>query len=207
MRRIVLLSLLLGLAGCGYNTWDKLPFISGSNPNLPAGDSENMRRAMGQVANVEPLTPEPGDVWPGPIKPPPTLQDLESQSRAAGAAAAGAAADGQQHAAASHTAEHPPLPSGRRPSGDIARRSPTATGQPNTMAPPPGRAGLPDQQGSGGIDRRHQQLPDASPRRAAASRSWCRTAMAPARSSIRTARSRPCPLRSDAAAWQMATPH
>jgi hypothetical protein len=82
MRRIVFLGLLLTLAGCGggYHTWYNLPFTTGSNPNLPPGDSENMRRAMGQSANVEPLTTEPGDVWPGPIKPPPTLQDLESQT-------------------------------------------------------------------------------------------------------------------------------
>lgn len=82
MRRIVCFGLLLMLAGCGggYTTWYNLPFTTGSNPHLPPGDSENMRRAMGQTANVEPLTTEPGDVWPGPIKPPPTLQDLESQT-------------------------------------------------------------------------------------------------------------------------------
>jgi hypothetical protein len=82
MRRIVFLGLLLTLAGCGggFSTWHDLPFTTGSNPNLPPGDSENMRRAMGEPSAVEPLTTEPGDVWPGPIKPPPTLQDLESQS-------------------------------------------------------------------------------------------------------------------------------
>jgi hypothetical protein len=82
MRHIVFLGLLLMLAGCGgeYSTWHDLPFTTGSNPNMPAGDSENIRRAMGEPAPVEPLTPEAGDVWPGPIKPPPTLQDLESQS-------------------------------------------------------------------------------------------------------------------------------
>ena len=81
MRRIVFLGLLLPLAGCGggLSTWHDLPFTTGSNPNLPPGDSENMRRAMGESATVEPLTTEPGDVWPGPIKPPPTLQDLENQ--------------------------------------------------------------------------------------------------------------------------------
>jgi hypothetical protein len=79
MRRIVFLGLLLMLAGCGdYSTWSDLPFTTGSNPHFPAGDSENMRRVMGNTAITEPLTPEPGDVWPGPIKPPPTLQDLEN---------------------------------------------------------------------------------------------------------------------------------
>jgi hypothetical protein len=82
MRRIVFLGLLLTLAGCvdGLNAWHDTPFSSGSNPNLPAGDSENMRRVMGDTATSEPLTTEPGDVWPGPIKPPPTLQDLENQN-------------------------------------------------------------------------------------------------------------------------------
>jgi hypothetical protein len=82
MWRFVCFSLLLMLAGCGggYHTWSDLPFTTGSNPNLPAGDSENMRRVQGQTANIQPLTPEPGDVWPGPIKPPPTLQDLENQN-------------------------------------------------------------------------------------------------------------------------------
>lgn len=81
MRHIVFLGLLLTLAGCGggLNTWHDLPFTTGSNPNLPPGNSENMRRAMGESSAVQPLRPEPGDVWPGPIKPPPTLQDLESQ--------------------------------------------------------------------------------------------------------------------------------
>lgn len=82
MRPIALLALLLTLSGCGgsYNTWHDLPFTTGSNPNRPPGNSENMRRVMGETANVQPLTTEPGDVWPGPIQPPPTLQDLETQS-------------------------------------------------------------------------------------------------------------------------------
>ena len=49
------------------------------NPNRPVGDSENMRRVKGQPTDVEPLVPEPGNVWPGPAKPEPTLQDLEQQ--------------------------------------------------------------------------------------------------------------------------------
>jgi hypothetical protein len=81
MPRFVVLGLVLTLAGCGggLNTWHDLPFTTGSNPNLPPGDSENMRRVMGGTANMQPLTPEAGDVWPGPIATPPTLQDLEGQ--------------------------------------------------------------------------------------------------------------------------------
>lgn len=77
MRRFAFTCLCLALSGCGYHTWYNVPFTSGTNPNIPAGDSENMRRVEGQQANAPVLTPEPGDIWPGPITPEPTLQDLE----------------------------------------------------------------------------------------------------------------------------------
>jgi hypothetical protein len=51
--------------------------FSSGNPNGPIGDSENMRLVRGQAASVEPLGPEPGNIWPGPIGPMPTLQDFE----------------------------------------------------------------------------------------------------------------------------------
>jgi hypothetical protein len=79
MRRIALTCLCLSLSGCGYSTWSDPPFTTGRNPNMPAGDSENMRRAMGEQVGVKPLTPEAGDIWPGPIQAPPTLQDIEQQ--------------------------------------------------------------------------------------------------------------------------------
>jgi hypothetical protein len=79
MRRIALACLCLSLPGCGYGTWSNPPFTTGHNPNRPVGDSENIRRAMGEQVEAKPLTPEPGDVWPGPIQPPPTLQDIEQQ--------------------------------------------------------------------------------------------------------------------------------
>jgi hypothetical protein len=81
MRRIAFTCLCLALSGCGYNTWWNVPFTSGSNPNFPAGDSENMRRVTGEEVEVQPLTPEPGDIWPGPLKPEPTLQELEQQGQ------------------------------------------------------------------------------------------------------------------------------
>jgi hypothetical protein len=79
MRRIALLGLALTLSGCGYATWWNPPFSGGSNPNLPLGDSENMRRVMGNAAPTEPLLTEPGDIWPGQLQPAPTLQDLETK--------------------------------------------------------------------------------------------------------------------------------
>jgi hypothetical protein len=78
MRRIASLTLALTLSGCGYNTWWNPSFTGGYNPNQPASDSENMRRAQGQEPSVSPLTTEPGDIWPGPLAPAPTLKDLEA---------------------------------------------------------------------------------------------------------------------------------
>lgn len=69
---------LLLLSGCtGYHTWWNAPFTTGSNPNLPRGDSETMRRVMGAQIAPATLRPESGDIWPGPSKPEPTLQELE----------------------------------------------------------------------------------------------------------------------------------
>lgn len=79
MRRIAFACLCFAVSGCGYNTWSDPPFSSGSNPNRPIGDSENMRRVMGEQVQAPALTPEPGDIWPGPLPPSPTLQDLEQQ--------------------------------------------------------------------------------------------------------------------------------
>ncbi|HET7880764.1 MAG TPA: hypothetical protein VFL55_07740 [Acetobacteraceae bacterium] len=79
MRRIALTCLCLALSGCGYNTWWNPPFTTGTNPNMPVGNSENMRRVIGDEVETPVLTPEPGDIWPGPLKPEPTLQELEQQ--------------------------------------------------------------------------------------------------------------------------------
>jgi hypothetical protein len=81
MRRIMMFGLLIALGGCeGYNTWWNPPFTSGTNPNMPRGDSINLRRVMGAYVAVTPLTPEPGDIWPGPVPEMPTLQDVERDS-------------------------------------------------------------------------------------------------------------------------------
>jgi hypothetical protein len=79
MRHIALLSLALGLSGCGYSTWWNPPFSGGYDPNRPVGDSENLRRVMGEASTVPPLTTEPGDIWPGPLPPAPTLKELVNE--------------------------------------------------------------------------------------------------------------------------------
>ncbi|HTC11466.1 MAG TPA: hypothetical protein VK726_22110 [Acetobacteraceae bacterium] len=147
MRPIALLTLLLTLTGCGggYNTWHDLPFSTGSNPNLPPGNSENIRRVMGETANVEPLATEPGDVWPGPIQPPPTLEDLETQ---------GGSTTGQPMPPVGSST--PPMPSSvpnmptlpsQAPSATLPGQS-SVTGIPSGQAPQPGQV-VPTNQGLG----------------------------------------------------------
>jgi hypothetical protein len=145
MRPIALFALLLTLTGCGggFNTWHDLPFSTGSNPNLPPGNSENMRRVMGETANVQPLTPEPGDVWPGPIRPPPTLQDLESTGGQPGQPLAPA---GSSTPLMPSTVPIMPLPS-QTPSTRLPAPS-SVTGAPSAQAPQPGQV-VPTNQGLG----------------------------------------------------------
>ncbi len=84
MRHFAFTCLCLALTGCGYSTWSDLPFTTGSNPHMPAGDSENMRRVIGVQADAPPLAPQAGNIWPGPLPPAPTLQDLEQQGTPSG---------------------------------------------------------------------------------------------------------------------------
>ncbi|CAH2600156.1 conserved exported protein of unknown function [Rhodovastum atsumiense] len=88
MRRIVLPGLVLLLAGC--ESYAGSPFVGfggfiadthsfQANPNRPVGDSPNVLRVEGRTAEVEPLTPEAGNVWPGQAPPEPTLQDIQHQ--------------------------------------------------------------------------------------------------------------------------------
>lgn len=70
---------LLTLSGCAFQEWDRLPYFAGSDPYAPRGDTENMRRALGQPVAVNPLRPDTGNVWPGPLPPTPSLADLQKQ--------------------------------------------------------------------------------------------------------------------------------
>jgi len=80
MRRLASVTFILALSGCGYNTWWNPPLTGGYSPNRPTSESENMRRVLGDISTVEPMTTEPGDIWPGPLPPAPTLKDLEATS-------------------------------------------------------------------------------------------------------------------------------
>lgn len=80
MRRIALLGLVFALPGCaGFGDFLGDTMTYRTQPNLPLANSENARRVMGLESSIEPLVPEPGNVWPGPVAPTPTLQDLEKQ--------------------------------------------------------------------------------------------------------------------------------
>ncbi|WP_201727854.1 hypothetical protein [Acidocella sp. C78] len=69
------LLLLSGCAGVGnYLSSTLNPF---GDPNAPAGDAVNMQRARGDNVAVQPLRPEPGDVWPGKAAPIPTLGEIQ----------------------------------------------------------------------------------------------------------------------------------
>jgi hypothetical protein len=77
MRRAVVFSLLLlqtGCAGFGKLMADDATF-PGANPNLPAGDAENLRRAQGVGVAERPILPQGGNMWPGAPAPLPTLGD------------------------------------------------------------------------------------------------------------------------------------
>lgn len=70
-----LLLLLSGCAGMGnymHSTLD--PF---GDPNAPASDTINMQRARGNEVAVQPILPQPGDVWPGKLQPVPTLGEIQ----------------------------------------------------------------------------------------------------------------------------------
>lgn len=71
-------SLLFMLSGCAgmrnylHSTLD--PF---GDPNAPASDAINMQRARGEQVAVQPVRPQPGDVWPGQLQPVPTLGEIQ----------------------------------------------------------------------------------------------------------------------------------
>src|SRR5580698_9979638 len=121
MRRIALAYLCLALSACGYSTWSDLPFSSGTNPNFPTGDSENMRRVMGARVETPVLPPEP------------TLQELEQQGQQSGPERP---VPGSPQFQAAPPPNLPPLPS-RGSSTPPGSNQPGASRLPAPTAPPP----------------------------------------------------------------------
>ena len=78
---VALILLLPGCADFGDFVGDTLTYDT--NPNLPAGNSENMRRVMGSETPVGVLQTEPGNVWPTGVESAPTLQELEQETNGA----------------------------------------------------------------------------------------------------------------------------
>ncbi len=75
-RTTALLGLTLLLAGCsGVGDYLHDTFSMEQMPNAPVGDSENLRRIRGDQPVIDPLTPEPGNIWPGPVKMQPSLMN------------------------------------------------------------------------------------------------------------------------------------
>ncbi len=75
------------LSGCHYASSPLVGFPGfigdthtfANSPNSPRNGIENIRRASGQAVPIEPLMPEPGNVWPGPPTAEPTLADMQKQ--------------------------------------------------------------------------------------------------------------------------------
>ncbi|ABQ31029.1 hypothetical protein ICJ77_15570 [Acidiphilium multivorum] len=71
-------SLVLLLSGCaGVGNYFNSTLNPLGDPNAPAGDAINMQRARGNEVAVQPLRPQPGDVWPGKLAPVPTLGEIQ----------------------------------------------------------------------------------------------------------------------------------
>ena len=85
MRRTALIvpmfGIMLALPACtGLDDFLARTFSTAENPHKPAGDSLNMRRVQGLVADAAPLVPENGNVWPRGVERLPTLQDIEPEN-------------------------------------------------------------------------------------------------------------------------------
>lgn len=142
MRRVAYLGLVVLLPGCA-GTGEFLRnthTFPGTNRNLPMADSQNVRRALGNPVDVEPLLPEPGNVWPSQEREAPTLQDLQREpSPAAGGGFQPTDVPGAQ----------PGLPAGRQPRPQ-GSSTPPGSPQPGASAlPRPGVQPLPSQRTPG----------------------------------------------------------
>ncbi|CAK7191973.1 hypothetical protein COMNV_00154 [Commensalibacter sp. Nvir] len=73
----------LTLSGCSGldKFFDDTVTLSGSNPDAPKGDSENLLRARGKFVDTAPILQQTGNIWPS--RPPalPTLSDVSSDEK------------------------------------------------------------------------------------------------------------------------------
>ena len=90
MRRIAFALIPLLLAGCsnelGNPTVGMGGFLSDTfalhgGANRPAIDSLNGQRVMGKDVELDPLLPEPGNVWPGALPPSRTMGELQREEQ------------------------------------------------------------------------------------------------------------------------------
>ncbi len=152
MRRTALFGLLLLLPGCtGLGEYLDHTFnFARRNPNQPMADSENVRRALGQTPEVEPMLPEPGNIWPGQQAPDPTLADLQQEQ--------GTATQRGFEPTVVPGAE-PGLPAGRQPRpAPRGSSTPPGSNQPGAdplpragVLPPPPQSSVPGRGPQGGV--------------------------------------------------------
>ncbi len=77
----------MALGGCHYAANPLAgagPFVAETHTfhrvdNEAASPQETMRRAQGYAVSIDPLLPEPGNVWPGPVPPDKSLTDIEKE--------------------------------------------------------------------------------------------------------------------------------
>jgi hypothetical protein len=142
MRRIALLGLFLLLTGCGTDFGHFLgdTHTFRANPNMPPGDSENLRRVAGEDATQPVLTPEPGNIWPPPAGPMPTLMDLEKTSPpGTPGSTPGSTTGATTPPAVGYGGSPPPVPSGgvgAEAPLPMPKASQMPTVRPSTTAPP-----------------------------------------------------------------------
>jgi len=85
MRPYASLAMVVLLSGCGTIVGSPLEGFTGfigdthtlsANPNRPASEGETVRRVLGQSPQLDPLSPEIGNVWPGPVEASASLADI-----------------------------------------------------------------------------------------------------------------------------------
>jgi hypothetical protein len=78
---VLTLGLILLLGGCaGFGDFLTDTHTFTANKNRPVGDSENIRRVSALPVDIDPLTPETGNIWPTQQVADPTLLNVMEQN-------------------------------------------------------------------------------------------------------------------------------